>query len=299
LEALPDHSRSVAIHDAARPFVSEKLIAATISRLDGHHGAVPGLPLVDTLRLQEQGLSRGVRDRDSYVLTQTPQCFHRDILVEALDLAEKDGFSGTDDASYVERLPGTRIAVVGGESANFKITGEDDLERARALLQAGEPLDFRCGEGYDVHCLVPGRPLILGGVTIPFERGLEGHSDADVLCHAVGDALLGAAALGDLGRHFPDNDPDFKGISSLILLARIREMITLEGYAASNVDATLILQEPRIAPHAGDMIANLAEVLQVRPGRVSVKATTTEGLGLEGRGEGISCRAVAGIRSIR
>jgi 2-C-methyl-D-erythritol 2,4-cyclodiphosphate synthase len=216
-----------------------------------------------------------------------------------MQLALKDGFFGTDDAAYVERLPGARIAVVSGETANFKITGEDDLERARAMLKTGEPLDFRCGEGYDVHRLIPGRPLILGGVTIPFVRGLEGHSDADVLCHAVGDALLGAAALGDLGRHFPDSDPDFKGISSLILLARIREMIIAEGFAVSNVDATLILQEPKIAPHTGNMIANLAEVLQMRPERVSVKATTTEGLGLEGRGEGISCQAVAGIRSIR
>lgn len=296
LDNLPESCRIVAIHDAARPFVSQQLIANTLAQLGRYHGVVPGIPLWDTLRLHEQGLSRGVCDRSRYILTQTPQCFRRDVLVEAIHKAEADGFPGTDDAAYVERLPGARIAVVDGEPANFKITSQDDLDRARAMLDKATPSEFRCGEGFDAHCLVFGRPLILGGETIPFDKGLEGHSDADVLCHAIGDALLGAAALGDLGKHFPDSDPTYKGMSSIIILENIRELITGKGFFIANVDATLILQEPKVAPYRGRMIENISEALKIDPERVSIKATTTEGMGPEGRGEGISCRAVIMLR---
>ncbi|MFP4475918.1 MAG: 2-C-methyl-D-erythritol 2,4-cyclodiphosphate synthase [Desulfatibacillaceae bacterium] len=157
---------------------------------------------------------------------------------------------------------------------------------------------MRIGQGYDAHRLVDGRPLILGGVEVPFTKGLEGHSDADVLTHAVCDALLGAAALGDLGRHFPDSDPEYKGVSSMKLLRRVCELIQAQGWAVNNVDVTLVAQGPRIGPFREEMIANLARTLGVEPGRVNVKATTTEGMGFAGKGEGMAAMCVATIRRI-
>ncbi len=293
LKSLPDSCDKVAIHDAGRPFITPEVIGRTLNQLNEFHGAVPGVPLADTLRIQANGVSGGTRDRGEYVLTQTPQCFHRNILEEAFHLAEKEGFTGTDDASYVERLPDARIAVVDGDPNNFKITTQEDLERARVMMVEGKIPDFRCGEGFDAHRFAIGRKLILGGLEVPFELGLHGHSDADVLCHAIGDALLGAVSLGDLGKHFPDSDPQYEGISSIELLSRIREMVAGEGYAISNIDATIVVEMPKIAPHRDEIRKNIAETLQIELGRVSVKATTTEGMGPFGRGEGIACRAVA------
>ncbi|TKJ42522.1 bifunctional 2-C-methyl-D-erythritol 4-phosphate cytidylyltransferase/2-C-methyl-D-erythritol 2,4-cyclodiphosphate synthase [candidate division LCP-89 bacterium B3_LCP] len=296
MDKLPDNCRIVAVHDAARPFISQRIINDTIGALGKFHGAVPGIPLVDTLKIQSEGLSRGTRDRNQFTMTQTPQCFHREILEEAFRLADKDGFSGTDDASYVERLPGARIAIVDGDPDNYKITTEYDLNRARTMLANSISHGYRCGEGYDAHRLVPDRPLMLGGVNIPFDRGLEGHSDADVLCHAISDALLGAAALGDLGAHFPDSDPAYKNISSVLLLEKIHEMLKDSGFSISNVDATLILQKPKVAPYIKEMKVNLAKALQTSPENISVKATTTEGMGFEGRAEGVSCRVVVMVK---
>jgi 2-C-methyl-D-erythritol 2,4-cyclodiphosphate synthase len=161
------------------------------------------------------------------------------------------------------------------------------------MMAEGKIPDVRCGEGFDAHRFTIGRKLILGGLEIPFELGLHGHSDADVLCHAIGDALLGSVSLGDLGKHFPDSDPQYEGISSIELLSRIREMVTEEGYVISNIDATLVVEMPKIAPHRDAIRKNIAETLQINLDRVSVKATTTEGMGPFGRGEGIACRAVA------
>lgn len=292
LTCLPDRCTIVAIHDAARPFVKSQTIQAAFDRLKTSHGAVPGLPLADTLRRWDNGTSSGCVDRTRYVLCQTPQCFHREVLEEALRRAERDNFTGTDDVSYVERLPGARIAITEGDPENFKITLLEDLERARYMVSQNKRHRYRCGEGFDAHRFTVGRPLILGGVTIPYELGLHGHSDADVLCHAIGDALLGSASLGDLGTHFPDTDPAYQGISSIILLEKIRDMLTARNITLSSVDATLVLQMPRIAPHRGKIIASLARALKMPAERVSVKATTTEGMGPEGRGEGITCRAV-------
>lgn len=292
LTLLPDHCSIVAIHDAARPFVKPATIQTALDSLETSHGAVPGLPLADTLRRWDNGISTGGVDRRRYVLCQTPQCFHKEVLEEALKRAEKDNFTGTDDVSYVERLPGARINVTEGDPENFKITTLEDLERARYMVSQNKRGRYRCGEGFDAHRFTVGRPLILGGVTIPYELGLHGHSDADVLCHAIGDALLGSASLGDLGTHFPDTDPAYQGISSIILLEKIRDMLTARGVTLSSVDATLVLQMPRIAPHREKIIASLAKALKMPPERVSVKATTTEGMGPEGRGEGITCRAV-------
>lgn len=297
LAALPERCAQVAIHDAARPFIKPQTITAALEALKTHHGSVPGLPLSDTLR--KVGAQRaaplqslGAVDRARFVLTQTPQCFHREILQIAFQRAAEDGFTGTDDASYVERLPGARIAIVPGDPDNFKITTPEDLKRARQMVGKMKVAQYRVGEGYDAHRLVVGRPLILGGVTIPFEKGLLGHSDADVLCHAIGDALLGAASLGDLGVHFPDSDPQYGGIASLTLLERIAGLLHDKGLEIANIDATLILEKPKIAPYREEMIANLARALNVPTDRISVKATTTEGMGFEGRGEGVSCRAV-------
>ncbi len=293
LARLPEDCRIIAIHDAARPFVTPQLITLGLAALAQHHGSVPGLPVADTLRKQGEAISLGAADRTRYVLTQTPQCFQREILELAFQRARADQFTGTDDAAYVERLPGARIAIVPGDPANFKITTREDLERARRMVDKRRKKTQRCGEGYDAHRLVPGRPLILGGVTIPHEKGLLGHSDADVLCHALGDALLGAAAQGDLGVHFPDSDPAYKGISSLVLLKKIAQILRERGFEIVNVDATLVLESPKIAPYRQQMIANLAQALQIEAACVSVKGTTTEGMGFEGRGEGVSCRAVA------
>jgi 2-C-methyl-D-erythritol 2,4-cyclodiphosphate synthase/2-C-methyl-D-erythritol 4-phosphate cytidylyltransferase len=305
LAHLPEGCSRVAIHDAARPFVKPAVIQSALEALDKHHGSAPGLQLVDTLRRHDNTLYAATSDRSRYVLMQTPQCFHREALQQALDRAAEEGFTGTDDVSYVERLPGARIAVTPGDPDNFKITTREDLERARMMitrkrnypplppLDKGGNMDFRVGEGYDAHRLVEGRKLILGGVEIPFEKGLLGHSDADVLCHAIGDALLGAASLGDLGAHFPDSNPAYKGISSLTLLEKIAGLLNKKSYTISNIDATLILEQPKIAPHRSNMIENIAKALGISSDRVSVKATSTEGMGFEGRGEGISCRAVA------
>lgn len=295
LAALPADCTKVAIHDAARPFIKPQTITAALDALETHHGSVPGLPLADTLRRCGGALAEGAADRTRFTLTQTPQCFHREILEIAYRRAAEEGFTGTDDASFVERLPGSRIAIIPGDPDNFKITTLEDLKRARLMVQKKTDARYRVGEGYDAHRLVTGRPLILGGVAIPFEKGLLGHSDADVLCHAIGDALLGAASLGDLGVHFPDSDPQYKGISSLTLLERIAKLLHEKGLEISNIDATLILEKPKIAPYRDQMITNLARALNVPPDRISVKATTTEGMGFEGRGEGVSCSAVAAI----
>lgn len=289
---VPLGCSQVAIHDAARPFVAPQLISRVLNKLDHFHGAVPGLPLADTLRKREGEISSGAPDRTRFVLTQTPQCFKREVLEEAFRRADHDGFSGTDDASYVERLSGTRIAIVDGDPNNFKITTPQDLSRAKAVIEDQGSGGFRVGEGFDAHRFTAGRKLILGGVELPFDLGLHGHSDADVLCHAIGDALLGAVSLGDLGHHFPDSDPAYQGISSLKLLQRIRDMVVERGYMIRSVDSTLILQLPKIAPHRDRIRASLAEALKMDPDFVSVKATTTEGMGYEGRGEGITCRAV-------
>jgi 2-C-methyl-D-erythritol 4-phosphate cytidylyltransferase/2-C-methyl-D-erythritol 2,4-cyclodiphosphate synthase len=300
LAALPSSCSQVAIHDAARPFVKPSVVSAAFAALDRNHGAVPGIPLVDTLRRARDAQSLGALNRSEYILTQTPQCFHRDVIEEALHRAEATGFRGTDDAAYVEQLPGARIAVTAGDPDNFKITTPQDLEHARRMLSTVKSsLDIRIGEGFDAHRLTAGRRLILGGVQIPFDRGLSGHSDADVLCHAIGDGLLGAAALGDLGTHFPDSDPAYAGISSLLLLSRIASLLRDRGFQIINVDATLILESPKIAPHRSEMIRNIAAALDVDEVQVSVKATTTEGMGYEGRGEGVSCRAVVSVKRRR
>ena len=209
-----------------------------------------------------------------------PQGFRKPILRKAYEQAFGDGYYGTDDAGLVERI-GQHVALVRGEYDNIKITTKEDM-----------PMESRVGTGFDVHQLKEGLPLVLGGVEIPFEKGLLGHSDADVLVHALMDALLGAAALGDIGRHFPDTDPQYRGISSMELLRRVKGLLEEDGWRVENVDITLMAQRPKIKSLIGDMTDNLSKALELEACRINIKGTTTERLGFVGREEGIAAQAV-------
>lgn len=276
-EKLPDYEL-VLIHDAARPFVTDAVILSTLRQAESKGAAVAAVPVKDTIRYLAMTLER----KDLYSV-QTPQGFRKEIIEEAYERAYSDGYYGTDDGGLVERL-GMPVAIAEGDYANIKITTEEDL-----------PMVKRVGTGYDVHRLVEGRPCILGGVEIPFEKGLLGHSDADVLLHAIMDALLGAAALGDIGRHFPDSDPAYAGISSLKLLEKVGDLLKEAGYRPVNIDATVICEKPKVAPHIEAMRENIAKTLDMDISAVNIKGTTTEQLGFTGRGEGIAVQAVSMI----
>lgn len=266
----------VLVHDGVRPYVSRDVIFAVAEEAEKSGAAITAVPPKDTIR----HIDDGTLDRSMLCCVQTPQGFRFGLLKEAFEKAMAEGFYGTDDASLVERL-GHAVAIVPGEYTNIKITTPEDLT-----------MEMRIGTGYDVHKLVEGRDLILGGVTIPYEKGLLGHSDADVLTHALMDALLGAAALGDIGKLFPDNDDSFKGISSIELLRRVKSALDDKGYSLGNADVTVICQKPKLAGYIDEMRVNIAEALNAEIDRISIKATTTEKLGFTGRGEGIAAEAV-------
>lgn len=268
----------VMIHDGARPYVTDKVIEDSLAAALKHGAAVAAVPVKDTVRQGNITL-----ERENLFSVQTPQTFDRSIIINAYERACSDGYKGTDDGSLVERL-GLPVVISPGDYANIKITTKEDL-----------PMKYRVGTGYDVHRLEVGRRLVLGGVEVPHDKGLLGHSDADVLVHAVMDALLGAAALGDIGKHFPDSDPRYKGISSITLLAHVGKLLRENGYAASSIDATVIAEKPKIAGYTDEMRANIAEALRVDIQNVSVKATTTERLGFTGREEGIAAQASATV----
>ncbi len=266
----------VMIHDGARPYVTGDIIEASLEAAAKHGACTAAVPVKDTIR------SGGITlERDNLFAVQTPQTFERNLIAEAYNRAWSDGYVGTDDGSLAERL-GRNVAIVPGSYTNIKITTREDL-----------PMETRIGTGYDVHRLTEGRKLILGGVEIPYEKGLLGHSDADVLAHAIADAILGAAALGDIGRHFPDSDARYKGISSMLILEHTAELVRENGFEIGNVDATVVAQMPKLAPYIQQMTENIAAALGTVPERVSVKATTTERLGLTGRGEGMAAQAAA------
>lgn len=294
LQALPSDTDFVLVHDGARPFVSERLITDCIEMVVRTQAAVAAVPVKDTVKRCEDGVFAETPERSTLYNVQTPQCFSVTLLREAFQKAEEDGFSGTDDSILVERMC-KKVYLVKGEYSNIKITTEEDMLTGEAIAskQGGAAVNCRIGTGYDVHRLAEGRRLILGGVEIPYEKGLLGHSDADVLLHAVMDALLGAAGLGDIGQHFPDSDDTYKGISSLELLARTRELLLKQGAAVGNVDCTVIAQQPRLAAHIPQMRNRISETLHLRPEQINVKATTTEKLGFCGRGEGIAAEAAA------
>lgn len=329
----------VAIHDAARPFVTPEVITAALRAADAIGAAAPAVPVKDTIKIAAEAagkiasdaaaeppaagksaadaaatakiaapaaktvasappapaaepaaapaprLVRSTPPRASLYAVQTPQCFARKTYLALLEAAGRTGQlpALTDDCQLFEQA-GLPVALTPGSYANQKITTIEDLKGESSM---------RIGHGYDVHQLVEGRKLILGGVEIPYEKGLLGHSDADVLTHAVMDALLGAAALGDIGQHFPDSDPAYKGADSLALARAVRQKLSEAGWRLGNLDATILCQAPKLAPHIPAMRQNLAAALAVPPEQVSVKATTEEHLGFTGAGQGIAAHAVA------
>lgn len=279
----------VLIHDAARPFLPAGVIERLLDALDGSDGAVPILPVVDTLARSHGGLGEAV-PREGLVRVQTPQAFRFDAICRAHAAWTGDG--ATDDAQ-VARAAGLGVALVDGDPALEKLTYEADFERAQAMLAAR--LTSRVGFGFDVHALATGEVLWLGGVLIPHDKGLKGHSDADVALHALTDALLGALGAGDIGDHFPPSDKRWSGAASALFLEHARGRVEAAGGRIDHVDLTIICEAPRIAPHRADMRARIAELLLLPLARVSIKATTTERLGFTGRGEGIAAQAVATV----
>jgi 2-C-methyl-D-erythritol 4-phosphate cytidylyltransferase / 2-C-methyl-D-erythritol 2,4-cyclodiphosphate synthase len=290
----PD-SAYVLVHDAARPFVTPDLIERTLDAAIESGAAIAALPARDTVK---QAVASGGRSfvartipREEVYLAQTPQAFRRDILAAAVELGRR-GTAGTDEAALAE-LAGSSIRLVDGDARNFKVTTASDLELSRGLLAGTAVGQARAGTGYDLHRLVAGRPLLLAGVRIPSASGALGHSDADVVCHAVTDAVLGAAGAGDIGRHYPDTDPEWKDASSIRLLAECVRKVRTLGFEVINVDVTVILERPKIAPHVPEIQAALAVALGIDAGRVSVKGKTNEGVDAVGRGEAIAAHAVA------
>ena len=293
LQAAPD-ADIVVVHDAARPLVTAELIRAAVAGIEeGADAAICAVPVSDTVK-RAIGDRIETIDRTGLWRAQTPQAFRREVLLRALLRARDEGLEVTDEAMLIERAGG-RVKLVAGSERNLKLTVPEDAVVMEALVSSSTGPPYRTGIGYDVHRLVPGRALVLGGVRIPSEMGLDGHSDADVLLHAICDALLGAGALGDIGHHFPPGDPQYRGISSLPLLEKVRALLEEHGYAIVNVDATVVAESPRIGPHAADMRQAIAGALHVTPDRIGIKATTNEGIGFAGRREGIAATAVATI----
>lgn len=295
LESLAEFSPGrVLIHDAARPFVDSPTIDRVIAALDTHPAALPGVPVADTLKKAEGAplLVGETVDRNGLWRAQTPQGFrYADILAAHRAAA---GGSLTDDAAVAQQA-GLAVAMVLGSEDNFKITTREDLERAARHL-GGHMGEFRTGSGFDVHAFATGTHVTLCGVDVPHDKGLEGHSDADVAMHALTDAILGAIADGDIGSHFPPSDPKWKGAPSRVFLEHAAKLVAARGGAISNVDVTIVCEAPKVGPHRDAMRASLAGILGIDVGRVAVKATTTEKLGFTGRREGIAAQATATVR---
>jgi len=296
-EAVSGRADIVVIHDAARPFASADLVSRTIDAAAESGAALAALPASDTVKLAGAGGGAGpivverTMPRERVFLAQTPQAFRADVLAAAIE-AGRGGAVATDEAALAEAA-GFPVRIVAGETTNLKITTMTDLKAAEAIA-GGEraPATARVGIGYDLHRLVEGRPLVLGGVTVPAEKGLAGHSDADVLAHAMTDAILGAIARGDIGRHFPDTDPQWKGASSMAMLAHAVSLAAEAGYDIVNVDAVVIAERPKLAPHIEAIRASLAAVLGIEAARISVKGKTNEGVDAIGRGEAMAVHAV-------
>lgn len=295
LRAVPETCDVVIVHDGVRPFVTREMIIRVVAATAECGAASIGVPAKDTIKeTTDENIVAVTLRRHNLWQTQTPQAFGYDILCRASAEAERDHFYGTDDASLVERM-GVKVRMVAGSHENIKITTPEDLLIAEALMEnkKKEIMVGRSGLGYDSHRFSPGRKLILGGVEIPFDRGLQGHSDADALLHAVCDALLGMAGAGDIGRHFPDTDEAYKNISSLVLLERVYQIIMVKGLSVNNIDVTVMMEKPKLAPYAEAMAANIAGTLDIPETAVNIKAKTNEGMGFVGRGEGVAVLAIA------
>ncbi|MGR3495869.1 bifunctional 2-C-methyl-D-erythritol 4-phosphate cytidylyltransferase/2-C-methyl-D-erythritol 2,4-cyclodiphosphate synthase [Citreimonas sp.] len=288
LEALAsDPPQTVLIHDVARPCTPSAVIDAVEQGLTSAHAAAPALPVTDALWTGADGMVTGTRDRTGLFRAQTPQGFRFDAILAAHRAHDGDA---ADDVA-VARAAGLAVVIVPGDERNMKITGPDDFNRAARLLETR--MDVRLGNGYDVHRFGPGAHVTLCGVEVPHDRGLLGHSDADVGMHAVTDALYGAMAEGDIGRHFPPSDPQWKGADSAIFLRHACDLLRARGFMISNVDVTLVCERPKIGPHAEKMMQKMSEIMQITTDRVSIKATTSEQLGFTGREEGIAALATA------
>jgi 2-C-methyl-D-erythritol 4-phosphate cytidylyltransferase/2-C-methyl-D-erythritol 2,4-cyclodiphosphate synthase len=282
---------AVLIHDAARPCVSARVIDDVLAGLESYDGVAPGLPVTDALWTGSGGVVTGVHDRSGLFAAQTPQGFRRHAIIAAHATYSGDA---ADDVA-VARACGLEVAITAGDADNIKITTPGDFARAEAILQTRkeQTMDIRTGNGFDVHAFGPGDHVMLCGIKIPYERGLVGHSDADVGLHTLTDAIYGALAAGDIGTHFPPSDPQWKGAESHIFLRHAAQMAREQGFTLTHVDCTLICEHPKVGPHAGDMRTVVAEMIGIDVARVSVKATTSERLGFTGRGEGIACMATA------
>lgn len=275
----------VAIHDGARPFVSQQVINDAIQGAFENSAAVPCVKVKDTIKQSEGEFIGQTFERDRLYITQTPQVFSSDMYKQLIDMYFDKSI--TDDAQLFEKA-GIKVKITQGDYENYKITTIDDIKKEK---------NMRIGHGYDVHKLVEGRKLIMGGVEIPYEKGLLGHSDADVVLHAVMDSLLGALALGDIGKHFPDTDERYKGCDSMDLMRHVADMIFDKGADVENIDVTILCQKPKLSPHIMKMRENIANTLHCDLDKISVKATTEEGLGFTGEGLGIACHCVCLLKT--
>jgi len=293
----PERPNKILIHDAARPFVSTAVIEAVIGAIAGRTGAIAASPVVDTLkRGAAGGLIAQTVDRDGLWAAQTPQGFAYDAILAAHERAMDEAVEVTDDAAIAE-WAGLPMVLVESGRDNVKLTSERDFAEAEDLIMRRETAlpDIRTGHGYDVHAFEPGSAVILGGIAIPHDKKLKGHSDADVALHTITDALYGALGDGDIGQHFPPSDPQWKGVASDVFLKHAVRRLSERGGHVGNIDVTIICEEPKIGPHRERMRASIAEIMDVALDRISVKATTTERLGFTGRSEGIAATATATI----
>lgn len=291
LEAIEGQYDQVLIHDAARPCVDATVIDGVLAALDTSSAAAPAIAVVDALWTGQDGRVTGTRDRDGLYRAQTPQGFDLAAILKAHRAFKGDA---ADDVE-IARCVGLDVAITRGDENNLKITRAEDFARAETIL--GQRMKIRVGNGYDVHRFGPGDHVILCGVKVPFDRALQGHSDADVGMHAVTDAIYGALAEGDIGQHFPPSDPQWKGAASQIFLRHAVDLAKTRGFQISNVDCTLVCEFPKIGPHAPEMRKTMAELMGLDVAQVSVKATTSEKLGFTGRGEGIASLATVALVS--
>lgn len=287
LEALGTDITHVLIHDVARCTVPAKVVDGVIDALKDADGAAPALPVTDALWIGQNGKVSGTQDRNALFRAQTPQGFALPAILDA----HRQHTGGAADDVEVARAAGLDVVITQGNEKNLKITTPEDFARAAVLLEKN--MDIRLGNGFDVHAFEDGDHVILCGVTVPHNKSLKGHSDADVGMHAATDAIYGALADGDIGQHFPPSDPQWKGAASEIFLRHAVDLARDRGFCISNIDCTLICERPKIGPHAADMKAKMAELMGLEPDRVSIKATTSEQLGFTGREEGIAALATA------
>lgn len=295
LQALDDGISIVLVHDGARPLVSQDIISRCY-RAAIHDGAgIAAVPVKDTLKRSDgKGRVQATIDRTSLWQAQTPQAVRKELLEEAY---RKNGDNDVTDESSLLEKAGIPVTLVECAETNIKITRPEDLHLAEKIIAHHLQPGLRIGHGYDAHCFAENRKLVLGGITVPHSHGLAGYSDADVLTHALCDALLGALGEGDIGKHFPDSDEKYNGVYSILLLEQVIALAESKNYIIGNADVTLICQAPRLAPHLGKMTELLERTCKTTPGAINIKATTTEKMGFTGRKEGISCHAVVLLQS--